>query len=135
MNAVEKLLKDFGFDYFCLSFLPTLDQTFDDVLLQNVLPEGWLPFYDEKRFYRIDPSLQHCRNTVYPYRWFKESPYRPEKEKQVTELVHRAQDFGLRDGIVVPVASPTRQIGQVWMGGAFFQLERHALPVLHLMAL
>ena len=80
MDAMANVLVDFGFKYFCFNFLPNPTQTFEDVLLANRLPAGWLEIYIERQFVRTDPSIRHCKKIVRPYRWFKESPYDPERE-------------------------------------------------------
>jgi LuxR family quorum sensing-dependent transcriptional regulator len=135
MDAMSTVMVDFGFKYFCFNFLPNPTQTFEDVLLANRLPAGWLEIYIEKEFVRADPSIRHCKKIVRPYRWFKESPYDPEREPRAVEVVHRAMDFGLTDGFVIPIASPAGKTGHVWMGGRTLNLSERDLPALHLMAL
>jgi LuxR family quorum sensing-dependent transcriptional regulator len=44
-------------------------------------------------------------------------------------------DFGLSGGIVIPIVSPERRKGHVWVGGQSPQLPESDMPALHLMAL
>jgi LuxR family quorum sensing-dependent transcriptional regulator len=135
IEAMQAIISKLGFQYLCFNFLPGLGQTFEDVLLANRLPPGWLDFYIEQQFVNFDPSIRHCGRTIRPYRWFKESPYDAEREPRALEVVHRARDFGMSDGLVVPVACPTGQIGHVWMGAQTLDLPEYAKAALHLMAL
>jgi LuxR family quorum sensing-dependent transcriptional regulator len=134
MEAMRAVLGRFGFQFFCFNFLPTPEQNFEDVLLANRLPVGWLDLYLEKQFVHADPSLRHCKRTLRPYRW-KDAPYNSEQEPRAVELVQRAADFGVLDGIVIPVASTAGRTGHVWMGGQAFDPPVHHLPALHLTAL
>jgi LuxR family quorum sensing-dependent transcriptional regulator len=69
-----------------------------------------------------------------PYRWL-EAPYDPQREPRAVEVVQRAMDFGLSGGIVIPIVSPERRKGHVWVGGQSPQLPESDMPALHLMAL
>lgn len=135
INEMQGMLGRFGAEYFCFNFLPTPTQNLEDILLANKLPAGWVDLYRERNFLHVDPSLRHCKQTLRPYRWFKEAPYDPEREPEAVEVVQRALDFGLADGIVIPVASLNGRTGHVWMGGKSLDLPTRNLPSLHLMAL
>ena len=135
MDATHGALGRFGLQFFCFNFLPDRDQTFEDVLLANRLPKEWLKLYQEMQFVHNDPSIRHCRRMLRPYRWFKEAPYDPEQEPRAVEVVQRAYDCGLLDGLVIPIASSTKRVGHVWMGGPALDLPESDIPALHLMAL
>jgi LuxR family transcriptional regulator, quorum-sensing system regulator BjaR1 len=135
MERLGVVLGDFGIKSFCFNFLPTAEQSFQDVLLANRLPFGWLKLYQEQQFLHDDPSMRHCRRMRRPFRWFKDVPYDADREPRALEVVQRAFDFGLLDGIVVPVASGGSQVGHVWMGGTTVLLPESHQPALHLMAL
>lgn len=135
MDAVRAAVSHFGFQFYCFNFLPDPGQTFQDVLLANLLPAGWLELYLERQFAHVDPSLRHCKRMLRPYRWFNEAPYDPEHELSAVEVVRRAMDFGLSDGLVIPITTLSSRIGHVWMGGSSLDLAESDLPDLHLMAL
>ena len=136
MDAMHALLRRFGIEYFCFNFLPSSsNQNFEDVLLANRLPAGWLELYNDQRLVHADPSIRHCNRMVRPYRWFKEAPYDPEREPRAVEVVQRARDFGLLDGLVIPIACPAGNVGHVWMGGRTIELPKSELAAIHLMAL
>ena len=135
IREMQAMLGRFGVEYSAFYFLPTPAQNLDDILLAHELPEGWVDLYRERNYLRVDPSIRHCRQMVRPYRWYKEAPYDPEREPEALEVVHRALDFGLVEGVVFPVASLDTPKGHVWMGGKSLDLPAYNLPSLHLMAL
>jgi len=49
--------------------------------------------------------------------------------------VQLAEDFGIQDGFVIPVASSAGRMGQIWFGGRKLDLAEYQLPALHLMAI
>ncbi len=135
ISEMQRMLGRFGAEYFCFNFLPSPTQNLADILLANNLPAGWLELYSERNYLHADPSIRHCRQMLRPYRWFKEAPYDPEHEPEAVEVVQRALDFGLADGVVIPVASLDSRLGHVWIGGKSLDLPARNLPSLHLMAL
>jgi LuxR family quorum sensing-dependent transcriptional regulator len=135
MDATGALLKKHGFEYHCVSFLATATETLEDVLLSTRLPEEWLRLYIEKEYVHDDPAFRHAKTAVRPFRWFKESPYDPEREPRAAEVVQRARDFGILDGFLIPVASTAGKMGQIWFGGRTLDLPERQLPALHLMAI
>ena len=135
MDAMSTLLKEYGCEFHCISFLATATESLGDVLISNRLPEEWLKVYDEKGYVHHDPGFRYARTVVRPFRWFKEAPYDPKSEPRAAEVVQLAADFGVRDGFVIPVASPAGRTGQIWFGGRKLDLAEKQLPALHLMAI
>lgn len=133
-KAMGDVLNQHGIDHFALSFLPAPNQTYDDVVIENQLPDGFVPTYMEKQYTHDDPVFQHCKTTILPFRWYKDTPFDPERNPRAAEVVRLTRDFGLKDGVVVPVASPAGRLGQVWFGGREFDLPQYKLAALHLMA-
>src|ERR1700741_2797985 len=80
MDALGALLKDHGFEYHCVSFLATATESLEDVLLSNRLPKEWLKLYIERDYVHDDPAFRYAKTVIRPFRWFKESPYDPERE-------------------------------------------------------
>jgi LuxR family quorum sensing-dependent transcriptional regulator len=134
-KAMRRILSGFGVEYLCFNFLPDGTQTFEDVLLANWLPPGWLELYIEQDFVHVDPAIRFSRHMRRPYRWFKDCPYNPEQEPWARELMQRTADFGLLDGIIIPLARPAEPVANVWAGGRAVELTGDTWPSVHLMAL
>jgi LuxR family quorum sensing-dependent transcriptional regulator len=135
MNAMGGLLKTYGFRHHLVSFLATPNETLEDVLLSNQLPEELHRTYNDRGYVHDDPGFRYAKTTVRPFRWFKEAPYDPEREPRAAEVVQLAEDFGILDGFVIPVASTAGRMGQIWFGGRKLDLAEEQLPALHLMAI
>jgi LuxR family transcriptional regulator, quorum-sensing system regulator BjaR1 len=136
LDAMSRTLGQHGFDYFCCSYVaPLSTEPAREAVLAERLPAGFLDMYSEAQYVWCDPALRYCKTTLQPFRWFREAPYDPERELRAVELVRRARDFGMVDGVVIPVTSPAGRAGQVWFGGAEIDLPERNLPALHLMAL
>ncbi|MGV7213113.1 helix-turn-helix transcriptional regulator [Bradyrhizobium sp. UFLA05-112] len=136
LDAMGRVLDQHGFEYFCCAYIaPLSTEPAREAILAERLPAGFLDMYSEGRYVWNDPALRHCKATVRPFRWFREAPYDPEREPRAAELVRRVRDFGMVDGFMIPVASPTGRMGQVYFGGAAIELPERELPALHLMAL
>jgi LuxR family quorum sensing-dependent transcriptional regulator len=134
MHALQGLLDDQGISYHCLSFLPSATQTFTEVTLALRFPAGFIEHYTAQGFIQYDPALRHVRTSIFPFRWFKDVPLDP-SEPLEAEAVQTCRAFGLVDGIVVPVSSARfGRLGQVWFGGAQFELSDDEWPALHLSA-
>src|SRR5262245_46001554 len=102
LDAMGRMLGQYGFDYFCCAYRPSLDRS----TTRARSPAGFLDMYSAEQFVSDDPALRHCRTTLLPFRWFREAPYDPEREPRAVELVRRARDFGMTDGVTIPIASP-----------------------------
>jgi LuxR family quorum sensing-dependent transcriptional regulator len=134
MDAFAEVLKQLGIDHFIFSFVPTATESFADVQLANRLPDGFLKAYVEQGFQNDDPGFRYSQITSGPFRWLKEAPHDP-NNKRVVELLRFNRDFGIVDGMVIPVLSPVKRLGNVWFGGAEMDLPQQDLPALHLMVL
>jgi LuxR family quorum sensing-dependent transcriptional regulator len=134
LEVMRKGLTNLGIDLFCLHVLPSPRQRFDEVVLASRLPAGWLELYLQENYFAHDASQRHAKRTVHPFDW-KDSPYDPGAEPKALELVQRANDFKIGNGLVVPVPSPSGCIGRVWMSGFNFRISKRDKPTLHLMAL
>ena len=105
LSILGSALQPFGAEFFCINFLPAHGQKFEDVLLTQRVPAGWLQLYLENGFCSADPSLRHCRHTTHPFEYL-ESPYNRETEPEATEVVNRAEDFGLTKASSSPSSEP-----------------------------
>jgi LuxR family quorum sensing-dependent transcriptional regulator len=136
MDAMGEALGQHGFEYFCCAFISrTATERPGEALLAERLPAGFNDMFLKENFLGDDPSLRYCRRTVRPFRWLKEAPFDPDREPRAVEFVRRTRDFGMVDGVTIPVASPAGRIGHVWFGGRKIDLPEGDLPALHYMAL
>ncbi len=132
--AMRQTLNKLGIEYFSLNFLPAPSQSFREVILINHLPAGWLNLYIGQEFARHDPSLRRCHSAIQPFK-YQDAPFDPVREPDSLNVIQRATDFRINNGLVVPIPNPAGTIGDVWMGGREARLDNRLMRLLHLLAL
>jgi LuxR family quorum sensing-dependent transcriptional regulator len=116
VDALHHALAAEGAQFFCFNFLPQPSESFDDVVLANRWPRDWLRLYAAENYVQDDPAIRYCRRVAHPFEWSL-APFDPVREPRAAEIVERARDFGLADGYVTPVPSPSGSLGSVWVAG------------------
>ncbi|WP_305880496.1 LuxR family transcriptional regulator [Bradyrhizobium sp. CCGUVB1N3] len=135
MRALERMLNDEGISHYCLSFLPSATESFNEVTLASRFPAGFIEHYTEQDYVKDDPAMRKVRTALFPFRWQKEAPFDPEREPRAVKAVEACREAGLVDGVVIPVNSRRLgRLGQIWFGGAEFHLSDDFWPALHLSA-
>jgi LuxR family quorum sensing-dependent transcriptional regulator len=134
MDAMQRVLCGFGFEFFCFSDFVRPNQKFEEVMWACRVPPEWLKLYLEKDYARDDPSIRMCKRTVNPFEW-REAVYDPEREPRAAEVVQRTHDFGLSNAFLIPIPSPSGCLGNVWIGGYHAELNEQTKTAIHLMAL
>lgn len=73
-------------------------------ILANHWPTAWFERYNFANHYRHDPCVAQCRQTVYPFLWRDIDP--AELDAPAEAVMGEAAEFGLRQGICVPIHAP-----------------------------
>ena len=134
MDAVQRAFSGFGFDTFFFCSLPRPVQCFEDVALAVRVPPEFLKVYQDEQYVQVSPALRHCRLTARPFAW-RSAPYNAEWEPRAGKLVDLVTDFGLLDGLVVPIPSPTGCEASVWLTGNRPEFAAFHVPVIHVVTL
>jgi LuxR family transcriptional regulator, quorum-sensing system regulator BjaR1 len=132
--ALKTALVSVGHEYFCLNLFPRPNESFDKVIIACDLPKAWLDLYLRENFAAVDPAIRHCRETVLPFA-YREAPCDSEREPRAAEVVRRARDFGVGNGMLFPIASPVGPVGDMWIGGIETVLGTRELSAVHMLAL
>jgi LuxR family transcriptional regulator, quorum-sensing system regulator BjaR1 len=101
LSAVKRVAEPFGFSSFIITGLPLPNRPLEPLVLANSWPAGWSDRYLSQDYFQIDPVGQHAFTTSSPFRW-RSAPYRKNLE-QARMMMGEATEFGLRDGVLVPV--------------------------------
>jgi LuxR family quorum sensing-dependent transcriptional regulator len=134
VHAMQEVLARFGIEYFCLNSMPRPDQRFEEVMHAVELPPEWIALYLQEQYAQVSPMLRHCRRTSFPFEW-KSAPFDHEKEPRAAEMVRRATDFGLSEGLCVPIHGGNGCEGRVWMGSSHGNIMPRDKALLHLIAI
>jgi LuxR family quorum sensing-dependent transcriptional regulator len=94
----------------------------------------WANHYMASEYYRDDPVAAHCRRTINPFEW-SEAPFDAEFNPRAAEVMHTAEDFGLKKGFLVPILRSSGFQACVTMAGERPDYDPEAKRAIHLLSL
>jgi DNA-binding CsgD family transcriptional regulator len=130
--ATERIVKRLGIDFWFYAVdLPLVTDAPNQLRMGNY-PEAWVRHYFDVDYLRIDPIIRHCHDRSTPLPWHTAmAPAGRVMDPQmlrIRTLFGEAGDFGLREGVSVPLHGP----GTCW--GLMSFASRHlAAPEFDLM--
>ena len=125
-----------GFDSFVHALrLPTQLSQARLVMLDGY-PSGWVSHYFAQSFAASDPVMSWCTKHVVPVRW---SELRIAPGSQGERMMLEAGDFGLRDGVSMPLHGPHGELGILSIAinrptAAADAITQRALPFVQMLA-
>lgn len=115
-------LRPFGVESVLVSGLPASDdRLWRRTILCDDWPQGWYDRYVAEGHYRFDPCVQQCRKTYEPFLWSElpKDMLNPRQQRVLDE----ASEFGMRDGLCVPIHRPLDYPAVITMAGQELHLE------------
>jgi LuxR family quorum sensing-dependent transcriptional regulator len=134
MEATAHMLAGYGFAHFSFSGIPHNADSLPGIVMAHRIPAELFEVYVKRRYADIDPCMRHLKQTTQPFNWV-DVPYNSEREPRAAELMALVTDFGLSQGLFVPIPSPAGTFGNVWMAGPKPDLTARTRPALHLISL
>jgi LuxR family quorum sensing-dependent transcriptional regulator len=129
-----KMIAEVGFDAYAMIGLPDSQTPFSKRVLANGWPREWSEVYTKENLCEVDPVARHCMRTVNPFDWC-EAPYNPERHPRAQAVMQRATDFGMSEGLCVPIHYGDGTGAAVTMAGQRVELARGVRSALVLMAM
>ncbi len=123
-----------GFGTYVMCGLPDAQTQFRNRVLANGWPAEWSRIYLADDFARNDPVERYCLRSTDPFEW-GDAPYDPEAEKLAGLIMHRAADFGMKQGFCVPIHYGDGSGAAVSIAGERPDFGPGVKPALYLMAL
>jgi LuxR family quorum sensing-dependent transcriptional regulator len=136
-NIVARLaayLRRYGFSSFLITGLPAQRERLEPYILLNNWPAGWYRRYAEANLYRLDPCVRHCFETIEPFAW-SELPPSILAQAGPRRVMDEASEFGLRQGLCVPLHDVHGFQSVVTMAGADIDLPPSGRRLVHLTSL
>ncbi|WP_424196559.1 LuxR family transcriptional regulator [Ampullimonas aquatilis] len=127
---------ELGFDTFIYALrIPTQFSESRIVVIKGY-PDAWLDRYWEKQYASSDPVVAHCSQQIMPIIW---NNLKLAKYSASAQVMHEAGDFGMKDGISMPIHSPHGELGILSFavnrkGKPAKEITLHAYPYVQLMA-
>lgn len=100
--------KQLGFDSFVYALRVPTNFSNAQVIMLDGYPEGWVKRYFEAAYYESDPVMAWCIREILPIRW-SDLILKPGSAAEAMML--DAAEYGLRDGVTMPVHSPQGELG------------------------
>ncbi len=129
LQPFRTALKRYGFRDFMIAGLPVAHETH---WTRSILCDGWSPQwfdrYIQQGHYRHDPCAAHSRYAFRPFLW---------RDLDRTRMTHKgrrvmdeATDFGLKDGLCVPIHVPLAGPAVVTAASDHIELPAETLPLI-----
>lgn len=133
LGTLSTFLERFGLHACLITHLPlTHEARWQEHILANCWPEEWYLHYNATGHYRHDPCVAHCRRTADPFLWSEVS--REGLEAPARIVMEEATEFGLCQGICVPVHAPFAPPSVVTVSGETVDFTPATLHVVSLLA-
>ena len=105
-DLVGAELRSRGFDRFAYLILQPPDGPLEPLYIGSY-PEDWAEHYLVSDYVNIDPVMSTATRTVAPFSWRGLYSRQPGNSRQ-RRMLDEAVDFGLRNGMTIPVHGPAR---------------------------
>lgn len=105
LSTLRTCLERYGFHACLVTRLPLAHESrWQEHILANFWPKEWYEHYNAAGHFRHDPCVAHCRNTADPFLWSEIN--RKDLDISARLVMEQAKEFGLRQGICVPIHAP-----------------------------
>lgn len=133
-KVVQSTFQSYGFDHFIISGLPEPGVRVEDLVLLSGWKTQWYDRYASGGYIHLDPVARHCFATSMPFDW-SAAPYDAEFDLQARRIMQEARDFGMDDGLCIPVHLEAGALGAVSLVGQTGHLSASDRMELHMFAL
>jgi LuxR family transcriptional activator of conjugal transfer of Ti plasmids len=105
-DLIDSELTSRGFDHFAYLILQPPEGPLEPLYIGSYR-EDWSEHYLTQDYVNVDPVMSTAANTVAPFTWNDLYAHQPGKSRQ-RQMLDEAGDFGLRNGMTIPVHGPAR---------------------------
>src|SRR5919199_972114 len=104
-----------------------------DRISQLSCTDGWLERYLDQNYVVADPVIRQVRQSSKPFAW-SEAHY-DRDDRSAVRVMNEAPDFGLCDGLAVPIYTTDGLQALVTLGGEQPEASPHQRAAVHLIAI
>jgi LuxR family quorum sensing-dependent transcriptional regulator len=135
--VIERMDREFrisGFNAWVVTGLPVPGEQMRDKILLNGWAPEWSRLYLEHNYALDDPVAQHCFRSITPFEW-NNVPYDRTTQPAARAVMDGATEFGMFNGLCVPIHTMSGFQAVVSMGGRHIDLSPDTKRALHLMSI
>lgn len=133
-TLMSEVTSTYGLTSFIISGLPERGTRALPPLMVSSWPQEWLKRYVRQGYVAYDPVARHCAKTALPFQW-TEAPISPEIKPKARRIIAEAREFGMSDGICVPIYIDGGMHGVVSLSGDPANLGEQQRLELHMISL
>ena len=133
-SVVLDTIRNYGFEKFIISGLPDRGVDVRPFVLISGWDDEWYRRYTSLGYVHLDPVARNCFTTTLPFDW-SSAPYDREGDLPAARVMDEARDFGMDEGLCVPVHLEGGMQGVVSLVGRTNELTEKERLELHMLAL
>jgi LuxR family quorum sensing-dependent transcriptional regulator len=115
-SAIENVNRQLGIEHFAMALLPLAHEALGDLFIWERWPHAWRERYLKYNYFHSDPVVRLVRTSDQPIVWSK-SIMIQSLEKKPRKVMNEAVEFGLLDGVTIPLHSRLGLDGLFSAGG------------------
>jgi len=127
-------LASLGFTNFTLVEFSPDPKTIERHVIDNQMPEEWGQRYVQNRYLAYDPVIMELLANTEPFLW-SEALKRHDANKRQQRIFHEASEFGLNEGVCIPIFGPCNYLAWVTLAGDRVDLSPRARMAAHMMSI
>jgi LuxR family quorum sensing-dependent transcriptional regulator len=131
---VERVTASLGFDRFAMAGHPLPHENLENYFLLNGWPPGWFKVYVEKNYFFDDPIVNLVRRADRTIVW-SEAIKGQALSFKARQVMRDAAEFGLVDGVTVPIFSQSGLAGLFSLAGRQVSLSAAHRDLLRIIAI
>lgn len=132
-GELTRTMANFGFSSVIVSGVPIIGERLQPLVMMHQWPEGWWDRYNELNYGRFDPALHRVLQSRDPFRWTDTRS--PNLKRDQLKVLDEAGDFGLRDGLIVPIHDTDGFEAAVSFGCDRYEISTRDQAALHLISM
>ncbi|HYP58419.1 MAG TPA: LuxR family transcriptional regulator [Beijerinckia sp.] len=126
---------NFGFTNVTSFSIPSPDADLKTTIQFSTVPESYIDRYAEKQHLQRDPRIKELRATLQPHSWSDLRHQRRPSKRELAILNDEMQEFGARDGFVVPIVNEIGAMGVFAASGPEPDLSPQARSALEIIGI
>lgn len=140
-TSLEKAWKQFiefcrsnGLAHGAVAEIPSVNEDLEDTIYAMDWPPEWRRLYLERNYLPHDPAVLHMAHVSRAYTWEEALASRRYSKSQI-RIVEEATDFGLKQGVVVPIGGLQSGAAVVTVSGESKRISQEQISAIHLCAI
>jgi LuxR family quorum sensing-dependent transcriptional regulator len=131
LQSFQKLVRGFGLTNFCIGD-PSPKAKYALRRWDGSWPDGWTRRYASQEYFFVDPVVARLNASTAPFRWSESHPAANTGGRQ---MVREATEFGMQEGLAVPIHGPGGVVAAVTIGSDQYDLSPRDERALHMASL